>query len=230
MLAVCGYFEISIHAPHTGRDWNGQKQIKLLDPFQSTRPIRGATFCHHCEGREDLLCQSTRPIRGATVPIHAGHYDMMVFQSTRPIRGATPVGLLRLWPEYHFNPRAPYGARLQIFRTLIQHHNISIHAPHTGRDLHLFPVSKSVYQFQSTRPIRGATSVLKWFTSPSPVFQSTRPIRGATLRTFPQPLFPRDFNPRAPYGARPQKSGQRRPSTRHFNPRAPYGARPHFPP
>ena len=55
-------------------------------------------------------------------------------------------------------------------------------------------------------------------------FQSTRPIRGAT-DGFPG-CIPRglNFNPRAPYGARPTSTS--RPTTRmYFNPRAPYGAR-----
>ena len=56
------------------------------------------------------------------------------FQSTRPIRGAT----IRCFPvpriSGHFNPRAPYGARLQ---------------GAAGAD--------GQVQFQSTRPIRGAT-------------------------------------------------------------------------
>ena len=34
---------ISIHAPHTGRDGLIKFLIKVLDEFQSTRPIRGAT-------------------------------------------------------------------------------------------------------------------------------------------------------------------------------------------
>ena len=34
-----------------------------------------------------------------------------------------------------------------------------------------------------------------------------------------------NFNPRAPYGARPHSPRRPRPPPRHFNPRAPYGAR-----
>ena len=59
---------------------------------------------------------------------------------------------------------------------------ISIHAPHTGRDL--------------TRLTHGRI----W----SP-FQSTRPIRGATAGVGNNRHEDNDFNPRAPYGARQQK-------------------------
>ena len=79
-------------------------------------------------------------------------------------------------------------------------------------------------QFQSTRPIRGATHVSAHVMHSEPisihaphtgrdastaqsffnhiVFQSTRPIRGATRRRNKQRISGRNFNPRAPYGAR----------------------------
>ena len=79
----------------------------------------------------------------------------------------------------HFNPRAPYGAR---------------------RAACIKAALKA--EFQSTRPIRGATQALP-------------------------PSCSKDcyFNPRAPYGARPHGLLQGRLYLRHFNPRAPYGAR-----
>jgi len=79
---------ISIHAPHTGRDFYPGRLFFVPCPFQSTRPIRGATIN----------------------PNHQG--DKSTFQSTRPIRGATPVHLMDGHSLLHFNPRAPYGARL----------------------------------------------------------------------------------------------------------------------
>ena len=57
-----------------------------------------------------------------------------IFQSTRPIRGATlMISMLRAW-LLNFNPRAPYGARLWLLRKVSRLFDISIHAPHTGRD------------------------------------------------------------------------------------------------
>ena len=78
---------ISIHAPHTGRDWYRTATAPLTSPFQSTRPIRGATG----EGERMLL--------------------PALFQSTRPIRGATELPLECAVMLCNFNPRAPYGAR-----------------------------------------------------------------------------------------------------------------------
>ena len=55
-------------------------------------------------------------------------------------------------------------------------------------------------------------------------FQSTRPVRGATSISA-RAVWPWYFNPRAPYGARPDNSADALSVTQYFNPRAPYGAR-----
>ena len=100
--------------------------------------------------------------------------------------------------------------------------------------------------FQSTRPMRGATSDHPWRNLWAWVFQPTRPLRGATrtpiklrdcfLISTHAPLAgrdrssikvtinKRDFNPRAPCGARPRHI-QRFARAFYFNPRAPCGAR-----
>ena len=124
----------------------------------------------------------------------------------------------------YFNPRAPYGARPRTIRQTIARNSISIHAPHTGRDVKL--------ERLQTR---------------SEIFQSTRPIRGATPDQCLYRIKHTNFNPRAPYGARPgagiEPAAQdaisihaphtgrdlgprsRKGLKLHFNPRAPYGAR-----
>ena len=57
-----------------------------------------------------------------------------LFQSTRPIRGATSMTTISNGQLCHFNPRAPYGARRQHKNPAGDTPDISIHAPHTGRD------------------------------------------------------------------------------------------------
>ena len=172
--------------------------------FQSTRPIRGATIHDADTLPTGEAFQSTRPIGGATalrnpgktyllISIHAPHTGRdsysrpdrsgtPPFQSTRPIRGATPAGPVRRSCRRYFNPRAPYGARRKIQIKNAGKSIISIHAPHTGRDPTKDANRAADKQFQSTRPIRGAT----------------HPLRGFVLVIF-------DFNPRAPYGARHYK-------------------------
>ena len=103
------------------------------------------------------------------------------FQSTRPIRGATHPHKADNNIRPHFNPRAPYGARLPINACTASNIPISIHAPHTGRDFVCIFVFCKLTQFQSTRPIRGATCRF-------------RPHSSGRCRSY--------FNPRAPYGAR----------------------------
>ena len=78
---------------------------------------------------------------------------------------------------------------------------ISIHAPHAGRDEALDRTPPSVYQFQSTRPTRGATTK-SGSSNRYTVFQSTRPTRGATIIIKFCLCVKTNFNPRAPRGAR----------------------------
>ena len=86
-------------------------------PFQSTRPVRGATYCAASKDYAELVFQSTRPVRGATALVHNDEFPAK-FQSTRPVRGATFC-----------------QCRAQ------DRQCISIHAPRAGRD------SKSIQNY-----------------------------------------------------------------------------------
>ena len=57
-------------------------------------------------------------------------------------------------------------------------------------------------EFQSTRPVRGATRMLESAKGAYDEFQSTRPVRGATSSPQRGGIAHRNFNPRAPCGAR----------------------------
>lgn len=81
---------ISIRAPRAGCDFDGLKKLLNGTSFQSTRPVWGAT--------------RLRQVRGKA----------RQFQSTRPMWGATTRTLWKRTVFWHFNPRAPCGARLQI--------------------------------------------------------------------------------------------------------------------
>ncbi len=125
------------------------------------------------------------------------------FQSTRPIRGATYPARSRQSIITHFNPRAPYGARQGDNQVLASAKHISIHAPHTGRDICAYPHGFTSNSFQSTRPIRGATVQHGTF----PVRHWAISIHAPHTGRDTGPMRPwrplSDFNPRAPYGARP---------------------------
>ena len=127
------------------------------------------------------------------------------------------------WRTY-FNPRAPYGARpnkdLRITGTVL----FQSTRPVRGATTLLPTVMTLLGKFQSTRPVRGATTTSVRMEAFSPEFQSTRPVRGATPRDAARIGHLRDFNPRAPYGARLATFCDTLRLT-DFNPRAPYGAR-----
>ena len=176
---------ISIHAPHTGRDHGLQRQLLRQEGFQSTRPIRGATPFLYTLPLPRLYFNPRAPY-GARLaasqiaPPTTVHFNPRAPYGARPIYTSSPYSAAT-----DFNPRAPYGARLIV--------------SHDG--------SRVLYEFQSTRPIRGATLLL--FCSRYPfdisihaphtgrdqgvssresdiqIFQSTRPIRGATLHQMP---------------------------------------------
>ena len=167
--------------------------------FQSTRPMRGATYV----GNEILYStefQSTRPMRGATfgVPL----YKLQAgFQSTRPMRGATCCMMFAMPRRLFQSTRPMRGATLH--KQSNGHSvSISIHAPHAGRDgprssprrrrnnfnprapcgaRHILTTAFSCgMPFQSTRPMRGATTAQPLGRVAKTSFQSTRPMRGAT--------------------------------------------------
>ena len=133
-LADARHLPISIHAPLAGRDWQCCRQVAGPLVFQSTRPLRGATphSCRHT-------------------------FATMIFQSTRPLRGATRYFSISFATSVYFNPRAPCGARRPGRGCRPPAFPISIHAPLAGRDFSRRSALRRRRQFQSTRPLRGAT-------------------------------------------------------------------------
>ena len=151
-----GHGPISIHAPHMGRDQTPHMDGKPSVVFQSTRPIRGAT-CYGETPSAAVNISIHAPHTGRDSPVRS-HRSLTLFQSTRPIRGATyllPPTYLMLVISIH----APHTGRDVIAGdggTILS--GISIHAPHTGRDFGCSKRFPACLIFQSTRPIRGATT------------------------------------------------------------------------
>ena len=160
-----------------GRDKRLAEVIVGRIKFQSTRPIWGATYYYRLRDPVDQ------------------------FQSTRPIWGATGNQRSADLRTLDFNPRAPYGARPTSRGFSRTNTVISIHAPHMGRDIRLsgFP---SLTKISIHAPHMGRDRRFTIATRTAHTFQSTRPIWGATSRRAYR-SFCGNFNPRAPYGARP---------------------------
>ena len=177
--AVGGQLYFNPRTPRGVRCCHGHKAT-LLQAFQSTRPVRGATRDDGSKAWEAFISIHA-PLAGCD----EGHLDPAqleeIFQSTHPSRGATADKVTE---------------RLR--------HEISIHAPHAGRDVILNPIPQEVALFQSTRPMRGATHN-DGFPAKKVGFQSTRPVRGATEGGRYEETNQQNFNPRAPCGARQQK-------------------------
>ena len=151
--------------------------------------------------RQQYGFQSTLPLRGATLRLSTP-FTSTGFQSTLPLRGATSFAFT-VSPNGDISIHAPLagsddlGKHLVSHPTLISIHAplagsdptdcaaacnavISIHAPLAGSDKQKAGEFVAAFQFQSTLPLRGATSVMPR-SMMALLFQSTLPLRGATV-------------------------------------------------
>ena len=235
--------EVSIHAPHEGRDVGprpagrhrrsfnpraprGARPTTTSGPSSgrcfNPRAPRGARPTNSHASAMLVEFQSTRPTRGATYG-KGTKVKPILFQSTRPTRGATPSKSPPCRAD-SFNPRAPRGARLIPGGW---HHflgKVSIHAPHEGRDTNGTNGTNGSNGFNPRAP-RGARRRSARPVSAHAWFQSTRPTRGATCWALAIPTIPKFQSTRPTRGATGGHwcSGLR---SHRFNPRAPRGARP----
>ena len=193
-----------------------------MEPFQSTRPARGATTAG-ADGAARRAVSIHAPRAGRDEYADTLNKVAAWFQSTRPARGATPVlcgkhygsnvsihapraGRDAAMPPDSapriecFNPRAPRGARREqdVARIATR---VSIHAPRAGRDRLEEPLKLddivSIHAPRAGRDLPGREHSVR-----GNQFQSTRPARGATLTYHQTDQARLRFNPRAPRGAR----------------------------
>ena len=172
-----GLVRISIHAPLAGCDEIALDHLQSTDIISIHAPLAGcdcASFLHARDwadfnprppcGVRQQSCfsggttsefQSTPPLRGATL-CHAAYFCKGWISIHAPLAGCDPWPYPRSQCPRHFNPRTPCGVRQQPMM------------PQPARA-----------QFQSTHPLRGATSKCGGML-PHKGFQSTHPLRGAT--------------------------------------------------
>ena len=134
---------ISIHAPHTGRDARFRLTHHPHPHFNPRAPYgaRQSLMCRH--SRRNSF-QSTRPIRGATSHIFSDIIGICNFNPRAPYGARRRTHSSMLPCRNDFNPRAPYGARPQQDPVPQDRQTISIHAPHTGRDLRSWPSKRGL--------------------------------------------------------------------------------------
>ena len=146
--------------------------------FQSTHPVWGATRRLLGCLKDSALFQSTHPVWGATsvvirdglpqeISIHAPRVGCDVRRPPRRLNDiisihAPRVGCDAVRPpvpsgSVDFNPRTPCGVRQHEVELPDGFSVISIHAPRVGCDARLTRSLGTVWTFQSTHPVWGAT-------------------------------------------------------------------------
>ena len=146
---------ISIHAPHAGRDASVDSRASVPSDFNPRAPC------------------GARP---------RGHFiapPCFNFNPRAPC-GARPGSVQKNFVAKNFNPRAPCGARPLLVLRRVKHVHISIHAPHAGRDGHSFKVSDKRSVISIHAPHAGRDVTVQVVCLREIEFQSTRPMRGAT--------------------------------------------------
>ena len=239
-----GLSQISIHAPRVGRDAGGARNPAEFMHFNPRAP---------CGARPSIVrsCFATVPIS-----IHAPRVGRdsrrfpgkvwLCISIHAPRVGRDSFSFPRRVQRRNFNPRAPCGAR-QTGPLPGAGHPISIHAPRVGRDRREDEDKRLAAQFQSTRPVWGATTgsngrgrTGRHFNPRAPCgarrpraqmrqrsarFQSTRPVWGATAASLVQFSFRYSFQSTRPVWGATLADLIDRPARQDFNPRAPCGAR-----
>ena len=132
--------DISIHAPHAGRDYCMSSEVIQKLKISIHAPHAGRDVVEHFKPLADKHFNPRAPC-GARPAAHSLTNMLSSFQSTRPMRGATLFCFRRAKYGRYFNPRAPCGARLLAQDSSLISSVISIHAPHAGRD------SKSIQNY-----------------------------------------------------------------------------------
>ena len=147
--------------------------------FQSTHPSRGATR-RIGDKQRGISISIHAPLAGCDmrwlfteapprfISIHAplAGCDRVLpefREKKHDFNPRTPCGVRRVnrppcYPRQNFNPRTPCGARRGKFAKNRRNFAISIHAPLAGRDVPPVTAFKALCVFQSTHPLRGATS------------------------------------------------------------------------
>ena len=122
---------ISIHAAREGGDRRTPCRLAVTNRFQSTPPVKAATYSLGCVCTDDLF-QSTPPVKAATDGGSA-HQPLTEFQSTPPVKAAT----LPLRAAARAEPISIHAAREggdHVNVKLYPHRRISIHAAREGGD------------------------------------------------------------------------------------------------
>ena len=167
----------SIHAPLAGRDARRGLAARRPGHFNPRAPC-GAR--RRCAGGilQYKAFQSTRPLRGATL----GRYQLAHRRDFNP---RAPCGARPYFPREHLPPaaisiHAPLAGRDNSTVTRWLDRAISIHAPLAGRDDPAALAAKATTAISIHAPLAGRDPQKHSASAHQSEFQSTRPLRGAT--------------------------------------------------
>ena len=211
---------ISTHAPLAGRDRYQQQDQRARQYFNPRAPCGARPFAPSGIN-SGIRFQPTRPLRGATaweavdmasdgISTHAplaGRDEMVqdtpvegVISTHAPLAGRDGAADRSARGE-RISTHAPLAGRDRPAKLHQSRRGISTHAPLAGRDDPAALRNFAHAVFQPTRPLRGATVNTGNFVTDC-AFQPTRPLRGATETSCQDGYTTKNFNPRAPCGAR----------------------------
>ena len=195
--------------------------------FQPTRPLRGATISPRspavrtmnfnprapCGARRMYQDRSDNngqisthaPLAGRDVDLVVAGGQTEGISTHAPLAGRDIEVQEQHAPNQYFNPRAPCGARLNNLAVTVEKLYFNPRAPCGARRAHVAAFRPDA-AFQPTRPLRGATQILRAAhgeesisthaplagrdtasgdsISPKIKFQPTRPLRGATAKVY----------------------------------------------
>ena len=195
--------DISIHAPRVGRDRGRRGTAGVVPDFNPRAPC-GARRCRH----DAAICVNLISIHAPRV----GRDKILVVQPPAlkisihaPRVGRDPIQVCpsQVYLISIHAPRVGRDVDIAIDDALDR---ISIHAPRVGRDPSTNVCVSAFTQFQSTRPVWGATAGVS-FPYPTHQISIHAPRVGRDTDGGDEVLFQRHFNPRAPCGARPTTKG-----------------------
>ena len=146
------------------------------------------------------------PLAGCDVVCGVGCPTPSNFNPRTPCGVRLDVSFIRAIMS-DFNPRTPCGVRLVRTSFILLLPVISIHAPLAGCDFLLPLYQNRQKAFQSTHPLRGATSGKRVHRSVVDDFNPRTPC-GVRQPSAAEDLPPGNFNPRTPCGVRLAVAGQ----------------------
>ena len=130
--------QISIHTPHAGSDLYPMQSIPPKATHFNPHSPCGERLHHKQNHAPYFAFQSTLPMRGATWCKSKGFQRKMHFNPHSPC-GERRYASANPADKMHFNPHSPCGERRHTLTALSRSGGISIHTPHAGSDGKIAP-------------------------------------------------------------------------------------------